>query len=107
MIHERIKQLIDVQGMTVARFSDKVGVENHQTMYKLLKNGTNPSADTIIGILTAFRNLNPRWLLLGDGEMFDSGTEEMKKELESLRNAVADKDRIIRLMEMQSAPQGK
>lgn len=99
MVHERIKILIQALDLTVAKFAVKVGLDNHQTLYKMLNNGTKPSFDTIVSILNFFPEVNPRWLLLGEGEMFDGGVSSLIKEVDTLRAAIADKERIIKLQE--------
>ena len=103
MVHERIRELIEAMGTNVAAFSREIGINNHQTMYKLLNNGTKPSYDTLVGILTAYKQVDPRWLLLGEGEMFDGGVNELKKQIDTLQRMLADKERIIGLQESQVA----
>ena len=100
MIQDRIKSLIKELGTTVPKFGAKIGFD-HQTIYKMMANGTKPSFDMLSAILTTYDKINPRWLVLGDGEMFDGNAEELLKEIEALRNAIADKDRIIKLQERQ------
>ena len=100
MVHERIKELITALDSNVLRFSKRTGIDD-QTLYKMLTKGTKPSFDTIEAILREYPTVNPRWLLLGEGEIFDGGVADLLKELETLRSAVADKDRIIRLQERQ------
>lgn len=97
MIQDRIKSLIKELGTTVPKFSAKIGTD-HQTIYKMMINGTNPRFDMLVAILTTYDKVNPRWLLLGEGDMF-SNDVELQKEVESLRKTIVDKDRIINLLE--------
>ena len=82
----------------MAKFAKKIGI-GHQTLYRMMDLQTNPSFKVITAILKAYPQVNPRWLLLEEGEMFDGGAAELRKEVEGLRSAIADKDRIIRLQE--------
>jgi transcriptional regulator with XRE-family HTH domain len=67
-ISERIKQFIDYKKLTINKFSDAVGTSNSY-FNKLIKNGTTIGSDKIENILNAFPEINPIWLVLGQGDM--------------------------------------
>lgn len=67
---DRITQFLVKENITPAEFADKIGVQRSSVSHVL--NGRNyPGASFIQKMLTSYRNLNPRWLFLGEGEMLD------------------------------------
>jgi transcriptional regulator with XRE-family HTH domain len=63
---DRITQFLTSEGISPAEFADKIGVQRSSVSHVL--NGRNyPSASFIQKMLSAYKTLNPRWLLLGEG----------------------------------------
>lgn len=63
---DRITQFLISEGISPAEFADKIGVQRSSVSHVL--NGRNyPSASFIQKMLGAYKTLNPRWLLLGEG----------------------------------------
>lgn len=70
-MQNRISQFLLDENITSAEFADKIGVQRSSVSHVL--NGRNyPSATFIQKILKAYTNLNPRWLILGDGDVYES-----------------------------------
>ena len=68
---DRITQFLKSEGISPAEFADKIGVQRSSVSHVL--NGRNyPSASFIQKMLSAYKNLNSRWLLLGEGTIFES-----------------------------------
>jgi transcriptional regulator with XRE-family HTH domain len=68
---DRITQFLEKENISPAEFADKIGVQRSSVSHVL--NGRNyPGASFIQKMLSSYRNLNPRWLLLGEGDMLDS-----------------------------------
>jgi transcriptional regulator with XRE-family HTH domain len=68
---DRISQFLIDENISPAEFADKIGVQRSSVSHVL--NGRNyPSAAFIQKMLKAYKNLNPRWLILGDGNVYDS-----------------------------------
>lgn len=67
----RIKEFIDFKGLSVRKFEETVGFSNgaFATQYK---NNKSIGSDKIENILCSFPELNPEWLLTGNGEMLKS-----------------------------------
>jgi transcriptional regulator with XRE-family HTH domain len=65
---ERIKQIMSEENMTPAKFSERIGIQRG-AMSHILKERNNPSLDVIKKILKAFSDINPDWLLYGEGPM--------------------------------------
>jgi len=67
---DRITQFLVKENISPAEFADKIGVQRSSVSHVL--NGRNyPGASFIQKMLTSYRNLNPRWLFLGEGEMLE------------------------------------
>lgn len=77
---DRITQLLSREGISPAEFADKIGVQRSSISHVL--NGRNyPSASFIQKILVSYKTLSPRWLLLGEGSMFEAKSGPVKEPL--------------------------
>lgn len=66
---DRIKHFIETKGISAGEFADVIDVQRSNISHIL--NGRNkPSASFIEKLLNAFPDLNARWLMTGNGEMF-------------------------------------
>ncbi|MEH0156525.1 hypothetical protein V6R21_20420 [Limibacter armeniacum] len=84
MISERIKELIDYEGISIRAFEKIIGCGN-SVISKAIKNGTDIQAKWIISIVENYPQLNPSWLLLGEGSMLkNQDIKEKPIHIESL-----------------------
>lgn len=67
----RIKQYIDFKKITVARFEAEIGMSNN-SFRKSLRNNGSIGTDKLENILKHFPDINPQWLLTGEGAMLRS-----------------------------------
>ena len=75
---ERINQFLSHESISPAEFADKIGVQRSSVSHVL--NGRNyPSAAFIQKMLGSYQSLNPRWLLLGEGTMFEAIMGKVKE----------------------------
>ncbi len=65
---QRIKQFIDLKGITNQNFEKEIGFSNG-AFASQLRNNKTIGVDKLENILTSFPELNPNWLLTGKGEM--------------------------------------
>ncbi|MNL24560.1 hypothetical protein D3C87_1459990 [compost metagenome] len=65
---ERVKEFIDFKGITKYRFCQMLGFSN-----KFLDNTSNIGTDKAGKIIHHFPDLNPEWLLTGNGNMLKPG----------------------------------
>ena len=72
---KRIKQYIDYKGITNQNFEKKIGFSNG-AFASQLKNNRTIGVDKLENILIAFPELNPEWLLTGNGEMIKTKSKE-------------------------------
>lgn len=68
MILERIKQYIDLKGISVSAFERSIGMSN-ASFGKSLKNGGAIGSDKLENILKVYPDISPSWLMTGDGDM--------------------------------------
>lgn len=66
-LNERIKELIDVLGISVYEFSKRLGNRRADGIYKIIKNEVQPSPKTLQKIYEAFPN-HEYWLKTGETE---------------------------------------
>jgi transcriptional regulator with XRE-family HTH domain len=70
-IGERIALLIKELGLNKNSFSKEIGLRNNSTITNIINNPErSPSYDVIFRIVTRWDQLNIRWLIAGQGEMF-------------------------------------
>lgn len=76
---DRIRQIIDREGVTASKFADNLGVQRSSISH-LVSGRNKPSLDFIQKVLKNYKQLNPEWFLLGEGKMYkeDSETEKQK-----------------------------
>jgi hypothetical protein len=71
---KRIKQYIDYKGITNQKFEKEVGFSNGAFSSQLKKNKTI-GVDKLENILTSYTEINPEWLLTGEGAMLKKNKE--------------------------------
>ena len=85
MIMERLKMFIDSQGITIKAFERSIGMSN-ASFGKSLKNGGNIGSDKVENILQVYPQLNPLWLLTGEGSMILGEETAVQQKQEGLRH---------------------
>ncbi|MFT3994386.1 MAG: LexA family transcriptional regulator [Dysgonomonas sp.] len=67
---QRIRQFVKSKDLTIKAFGDSIEV-TEGTLKSMFNRGTNPSADMLIKIANEYPEVSLRWLLKGDGDMFN------------------------------------
>jgi transcriptional regulator with XRE-family HTH domain len=84
-IGERFALILKEKGVTQKSFSERIGY-SEQSISKLIKGQTlSPKADLIAQIAVLLPDVNLRWLLIGDGEMFIENKNDNNLLLENSR----------------------
>ncbi len=73
---QRIKEFIDFKGISVRSFEKSTNFSNG-AFASQFKNNRNIGSDKIENILHSFPEINPTWLLTGNGEMIKSEKEQV------------------------------
>ncbi len=91
---DRIVKFLISEKISPSEFADKIGVQRSSMSHIL--NGRNfPSASFLQKMLQTFPLLNPRWLMIGDGEMNDE-TKELEHILaKAPMNLISNESQII------------
>lgn len=79
-IIDRLSLYVDNQDITFNQIANKINVSNSY-FSKMVKNSGSLGEDVITKILLYYDNINPAWLLTGEGEMLRSGKEVKPAEL--------------------------
>ena len=87
-IIERIKKIIEKEGLTVATFAKKLGVVDQTIRGIVVQRRNKPGFDLIVRILQTFNWVSAEWLILGEGDMEKSANECSSKDLE--RSSISD-----------------
>lgn len=66
---ERIRKIMEVEGMTARQFSEEVGIQPG-TVSNILNGRNKPSLEVMQKVLLRFRLINSNWLVLGTGSMY-------------------------------------
>lgn len=68
MITERLKQFIDSINISISAFEKSIGMSN-ASFRKIYNNNGSIGSDKLERILKTYPQLNPSWLLTGEGSM--------------------------------------
>lgn len=105
-MHERIKQIIENEGLSVRKFEEIISCSNG-VIAKSLKNKTDISVKVLISIKENFPQYSAEWLLTGEGDMFvskdvsdckqtDDGEEEnISRRLDDMEKRETQRDFLL------------
>lgn len=82
---ERIREIMESEDYTPARFADTLDI-GRAIVSHILNGRNNPSLDVISRILEAFPAINPDWLLFGTGNMYRGDNAGNKPSAETLES---------------------
>ncbi len=91
-IKERVLQIAEYKGFSKEKFFKIIGMTYGN--FKGSAKKTPLNSDAVAKILTNFPEINPLWLLTGEGEMLKQGgggteeIEKLKQEIESLKKHI-------------------
>lgn len=72
-ICDRINQIIEQEGFTIASFARKIGVGDQTVRGVVIQRRNKPGYDFILKIAQTFEWLNIDWLITGQGDMKVTG----------------------------------
>ena len=67
---ERLLKFLNAHQMTSTRLADQIGVQRSSISH-ILSGRNNPSYDFIYKFLTHHPDINPKWLIMGEGNMYN------------------------------------
>lgn len=71
---ERIKLIIEKEGLNKNSFSAAIGLNNNVTITRIINEHRSPSRSTCEKIVSAFPKYKLEWLLYGEGEMLSNNS---------------------------------
>ena len=71
---ERLLKFLNAIHLSSSRFAEEIGIQPSGVSH-ILSGRNNPGYDFIVKILKKYPDLNPDWLILGEGEMFRNKSE--------------------------------
>lgn len=72
-LQERIQKIVEYSGLSIPKFANHVGFKTPQAVRELLSGNTKTLSDAAqYKIKSAYPELNPIWLLTGEGEMLNA-----------------------------------
>ena len=74
---QRIRKIIDTKKISIKFFCEQTGI-NRDTLNQMFRKDSDPRLKLIQKVMLGFPELNPIWLILGEGEMWvsDSGKDD-------------------------------
>lgn len=98
-INDRIKGLLEALGFTSLNAFDKaLGVPRNTTVCYVGEKPSKPGADFLKKLFLTFEDIDARWVLTGEGEMF-LPDERRKNFIETLQRNFETRDRDARRLE--------
>ncbi len=85
MITERLKQFIDSINVSISAFEKSIGMSN-ASFRKIYNNNGAIGSDKLERILNTYPQLNPSWLLTGEGSMILGEEAKSSSNQEGLRH---------------------
>lgn len=76
-ISDRIAQIIRCAGVSTRAFEQQLGCSNG-VISKCINKGTDISSQWVSRIIDIYPNVNPSWLLTGEGDMLIEDTDSVK-----------------------------
>jgi len=111
-VNHRISMIRQHFELSQKQFGEKLGIQS-ATISHIEKNIHRPNFDVVASILATYREINPYWLLLGEGKMFldkddpiliisnkknSASGEEVQKLQEALEKAEKEKTVLFDLL---------
>lgn len=101
---ERLQEILKYSQLSVRGLAIKCGLKQ-QTLDKHIKGVAEPSANTLMGISTAFPEISTDWLIKGEGEMLKvTPTIDIDRiatlvdTIATLQKTIGEKDRTIAIL---------
>ena len=77
---DRVLQVMQSEGMNAKQFCQEVGI-SQGTLSNIMGGRNKPSLDVMQAILRRFRAVSCDWLIMGVGNMYLSGNDELSNSL--------------------------
>lgn len=99
MIGQRIELLINALGLNKNSFSKAIGLSNNVTIGRIVNQDREPSFEIIQKIIQTFGSINARWLITGEGDMFNNYPSNIINEPVAEYNKIDFKEKYYNTLE--------
>lgn len=109
----RLMEFLKVHNMTSTRLADEIGVQRSSISH-ILSGRNKPSYDFIYKFLQYYKDINPKWLILGEGSMyanekqtslsFEQQPEQSPSREDAVQNEASGDDRASDSREVKPQP---
>ncbi len=90
---DRLLKIIKQYNLTSTRFADELGVQRSGISH-ILSGRNQPSYDFIVKLMKQYPEINPDWLIMGNGSMFRPAAKEKINMEPIFVRAVLEKNKI-------------
>lgn len=95
-INQRLKVLVDRLGLSSRAFSELIGESPTNTHNYIGNRQAEPRASYLINVLSHFNNINPGWLMTGQGEPFLSDPQTSTTQTGNFNQAGHSNKQVIK-----------
>ena len=88
---QRIKHIIKSKNLSIEAFAEQVGT-TRGTLNQMFKNDSNPKLPLLAACLNLYPDLNPRWLITGKGNAWET---EDANQYEVLQKRVVEMEDLM------------
>lgn len=74
---DRINMLLKAKNISVSQFTQAIKIQR-SGMSHILSGRNKPSLEFVLRVLKRYPEINPSWLLMGEGEMYISDKKDMQ-----------------------------
>ena len=67
---DRLAAIIDWSHLNIRDFCSRINHNDMDGILRIINNRTDPPSDILKKVLKTYQQINPEWLLLGEGDMF-------------------------------------
>ena len=89
-----LKKIRKKLGLSQQEIADKLGITK-QSISKI-ETGTNDLSKNLIGALVDYYNINPNYLLSGNGEMFQDKEQDINNAIKDKLNLTEDEFKLLK-----------
>jgi hypothetical protein len=93
-VTSRLAELIEKEGISTLQFEKKIGC-GVDSIGKAIRNNTTIGDKLLQKVFSAYPDINPEWLMTGNGKMMRSAKKDAVENTEFLRAELAEKDKKI------------
>ena len=88
---ERLIEFLNAHNLSSTRLADQIGVQRSSISH-IVSGRNKPSYDFIFKFLQHYPRVNPRWLIMGEGSMFDAPSQQGSLNFQQQKSATTPRE---------------